>query len=264
MKGVLIDVQGTLIDDRERRPIPGTVEAVNRLYEAGVPFVLVTNNTKFESDVFRGMLREVGFCFDDGQYLDPLMVLDGVLPPCRVAAYGSKPFLETLQRRGYRLDFDRCDAVVVAIRPDFTNDDYAQMIERVMEGARLVGMHETSIYAKNGRRYPGVGAILRMVSFATGVRYDVVGKPSDAFYAEALRRLRLQAPQLRMEEIAMVSDDLVGDLMGARRLGMRTVLVFSGKIASEAEVADILREGADETAETAAVWLQRQTWKGAA
>ncbi len=263
VKGYMIDVQGTLIDDREKKPIGDAVRVIRNLHERGVPYVLVTNNTKRESADFQAYLRDQGFLFDEVQYLDPLMVLDRVVPPSPVAAYGSPLFLEVLEKRGYRLDFERPKAVLVAIREDFTNDDYARMIELVLGGAKLVGMHETSIYAKNGRRYPGVGAILKMVSFATGKPYEVVGKPSRAFYAEALKRLRRQDPSITYGETLMISDDLVGDLMEARALGMETVLVLSGKISSLEEVAEIVEKGADATAEDIAAWFETRR-KGAA
>ena len=263
VKGWLIDVQGTLIDDKEKKPIPGSVEAIAALRERGTPFVLVTNNTKYDSTAFRDYLRSLGFAFEDRQYLDPLMVLSRVVPPAPVAAYGSDAFLEVLQRRGYRLEKGRPEAVLVAIRPDFTNDDYAEMIEQTLAGAKLVGMHETSIYAKNGRRYPGVGAILKMVSFAAGRDYEVVGKPSVAFYEEALRLIRAQNPDLDGTDLGMISDDLIGDLIGAKKMGMETVLVLSGKIRSVAEVQERLEEGADAVADDFGAWFLKAR-KGAA
>ncbi|WP_201354395.1 HAD-IIA family hydrolase [Hydrogenimonas urashimensis] len=259
----MIDVQGTLIDDREKKPIEGAVDVIRRLQEENVPYVLVTNNTKQESERFQNYLREQGFLFSEGQYLDPLMVLDKVVPPTAVAAYGSSRFLEVLQKRGYALDYESPEAVLVAIKEDFTNEEYAQMIELVLEGARLVGMHETSIYAKHGHRYPGVGAILKMVSFATGKGYEVVGKPSRAFYTEALKRLQAQDASVTFSQTVMISDDLVGDLMEAKTMGMKTVLVLSGKIASVREVEAILEKGADSVAETVSTWFANEK-KGAA
>ncbi|WP_456382992.1 HAD-IIA family hydrolase [Hydrogenimonas sp.] len=256
LKGLLIDVQGTLIDDREKRPIAGSREVLGALKEEGVPYVLVTNNTKRESGEFRKFLRESGFVFEENQYLDPLMVLDRIVPPSPVAAYGSGPFLDVLKKRGYTFDFDRPEAVLVAIKPDFTNEEYAEMIECVLRGAKLVGMHETSIYARNGRRYPGVGAILKMISFATGKPYEVVGKPSRAFYAEALEKLKSQKAEIAPEEVTMISDDLIGDLMGAKTMGMRTVLVLSGKISSLSEVEGVVEEGADRVHETITEWFR--------
>ncbi|BDY12584.1 HAD-IIA family hydrolase [Hydrogenimonas cancrithermarum] len=249
----MIDVQGTLIDDRHKLPIPGALEALETINRNGIPFVLVTNNTKQESENFKAFLRDLGFSFGDGNYLDPLMVLEEMLPPTAVAAYGSSKFLELLQKRGYRLDFEHPDAVLIAIKEDFTNDEYAQMIELVLKGARLIGMHETSIYAKNGRRYPGVGAILKMISFATGADYDVVGKPSEPFFKKALQLLQRQDASITFADVEIVSDDLIGDLMGAKRLGMRTALVLSGKISSVDEVKPPLAKSADRVASDIAV-----------
>ncbi len=236
----MLDVQGTLIDDRKRLPIGSSVKLLEKFNEEGHPYILVTNNTKLESGEFKSYLRSLGFMFDDNQYLDPLMVLDRLLPPAPVAAYGSQPFLEVLEKRGYRLDFERPEAVLIGIKENFTNEEYAQMIELVLGGAKLIGMHETSIYSKNGRRYPGVGAILNMVSFATGAEYEVVGKPSPSFFKEALRLLQKQRNGLDFKDVEIVSDDLVGDLMGAMELGMHATLVLSGKIASVEEVKPLL------------------------
>jgi NagD protein len=159
-----------------------------------------------------------------------------------VAAYGAAAFLETLQNMGYKLDYKKPKTVLIAIKEDFTADEYAQMIEFLLSGAKLVGMHETSIYAKNGKRYPGVGAILKMLSFATSVSYDVVGKPSDAFYKEALKRIKEQDSSASFEKITMISDDVKGDLGGAKELGMKTIFVTSGKYRSADEIIPSIEE----------------------
>jgi len=250
VKGYMIDVQGTLIDDKQKRPIAGSIEAVEKLQKQRTPFVLVTNNTKQDSEKFKIYLRELGYLFDNAQYLDPLMVLDTILPPTSIAAYGTPQFLTLLKERKYRFDFKNPEAVLVSIKADFTNDEYAQMIELILSGAKLVGMHETSIYAKHGHRYPGVGAILKMISFATGCSYEIVGKPSLSFYTQALEKLRSQDESISFETVEMISDDLVGDLAGAKALGMKTSLVLSGKIASVEEVKSIVKNSADRVAKT--------------
>ncbi len=264
IKGFMIDVQGTLIDDIEKKPIEGSVEALSNLNEKGIPFVLVTNNTKRESRDFMAYLRRLGFQFSDRQYLDPLMVLNGVLPPCRIAAYGTQPFLQTLSKRGYLFEYDSPEAVLVSIKEDFDNEEFSQMIEALLAGAKLVGMHETSLYSKGGRRYPGVGAILKMLSFATGRGYLVVGKPSRKFYAEALKMLKEQDSRAEFENIVMISDDLTGDLRGAAQMGMKTALVLSGKLSSleeAGEMAGVWRP--DWVSKTAGEWFKLHE-KGAA
>ncbi len=147
---------------------------------------------------------------------------------------------------GYELDYENPQTVLVAIKEDFMPDEYAQMIEFLLNGAKLVGMHETSIYAKNNKRYPGVGAVLKLLEFATSVSYDVVGKPSEAFYKEALSRIQKQDKTLSFEKITMISDDVKGDLGGAKELGMKSIFVTSGKYKTAEEIVPFLEIKPDE------------------
>jgi NagD protein len=171
------------------------------------------------------------------------MLLESKVVKNSIAAYGADEFLNTLKQMGYVLDYNNPKTVLIAIKNDFSADEYAQMIDFLLSGALLVGMHETSIYAKNDKRYPGVGAILKMLEFATSTNYEVVGKPSNSFYAEALRKLQLQTNnQITFQDITMISDDVKGDLGGAKQLGMKTIFVTSGKYKTSQEIVPFLEE----------------------
>ena len=237
-----IDVQGTLISDSDKSPINGSIEFIDMLNKKNIPYMVVTNNTKKQSETFYNYLRDIGFDFSFDRYLDPLMLLESRVVKESVAAYGSQEFLDTLVGMGYKLDYKNPKTVLIAIKEDFNADEYAQMIDFLLGGATLVGMHETSIYAKNSKRYPGVGAILKMLEFATSVSYDVIGKPSDAFYGEALKTLKLQNPHAKFSDIVMISDDVKGDLGGAKELGMKTIFVTSGKYKTKDEIVPFLKD----------------------
>ncbi|MEA3331090.1 MAG: HAD-IIA family hydrolase [Campylobacterota bacterium] len=237
-----IDVQGTLISDSDKSPIRGSVEFVDMLNEREIPYMIVTNNTKKASVDFHNYLTSIGFNFSFDKYLDPLMLLDSRVQKGSVAAYGAEEFLKTLQKMDYTLDYEKPKTVLVAIKEDFSADEYAQMIDFLLSGASLVGMHETSIYAKNKKRYPGVGAILKLLEFATSVGYGVVGKPSEAFYNEALKMLQKQNPSAKFDEVTMISDDVKGDLGGAKEMGMKTIFVTSGKYKCADEIVPFLKE----------------------
>ena len=237
-----IDVQGTLISDSDKSPINGSIEFIEKLNREKIPYIVVTNNTKKDSKEFYDYLQSIGFDFPFAHYIDPLMLLEGRISKEGVAAYGSEEFLNTLQKMGYILEYTKPKSVLVATKENFTSDEYAQMIDFLLSGATLVGMHETSIYAKNSKRYPGVGAVLRMLEFATSSSYEVIGKPSIAFYAEALRLLQKQDAKASYEKITMISDDVKGDLGGAKELGMETIFVTSGKYKTEEEIVPLLEE----------------------
>jgi len=237
-----IDVQGTLISDTDKSPIRGSIEFIEKLNTHNIPYMVVTNNTKKASKEFYEYLQSIGFHFSFDKYLDPLMLLESRVDKTSVAAYGAKEFIETLEGMGYILNFTNPKTVLVATKENFMPEEYAQMIEFLLAGASLVGMHETSIYAKNDKRYPGVGAVLKLLEFATSSSYYVVGKPSLAFYNEGLQRLQLQDATATFEKIKMISDDVKGDLGGAKELGMETLFVTSGKYKTEEEIVPLLDE----------------------
>ena len=237
-----LDVQGTLISDSDKSPIRGSIEFINKLNEEKIPYMVVTNNTKKASQDFYRYLNSIGFNFEFDKYLDPLMLLDSRVDKKAVAAYGAQEFLETLVKMGYELNYENPKTVLVAIKEDFSSEEFAQMIDFILAGASLVGMHETSIYAKNNKRYPGVGAVLKLLEFATSCSYTVVGKPSVAFYEESLQGIKKQSKDAVFNDITMISDDVKGDLGGAKEMGIKTIFVTSGKYKTADEIVPFLDE----------------------
>ncbi len=237
-----VDVQGTLISDADKTPIVGSLEFIRSLNEQKIPYMIVTNNTKKSSSDFYEYLKSLGFEFEFSSYIDPLMILESCVSKDKVAAYGSEAFLQTIQKMGYILDYKNPKTVLVAIKEDFHADEYAQMIDFLLNGAELIGMNETSIYAQNAKRYPGVGGILKMLEFATSSSYKVVGKPSLAFYEEALNKLNKQDTNAKFNKITMISDDVKGDLGGAKEMGMKTIFVTSGKYKTAQEIIPSLKQ----------------------
>ena len=71
------------------------------------------------------------------------------------------------------------------------------------------------------------GAFVAGLEYAAGVEATVLGKPSPAYFEAALSALDAD-PELAW----MVGDDIEAD-MGAQKLGMRTVLVRTGKFRPE-------------------------------
>ena len=228
-----IDVQGTLISDNDKSPINGACELIERLNQKQIPYVVITNNTKIKSDEFLRVLKDKGLAIKDGAYIDPFCVLNKTISPCPVALFGASEFIATMQNIGYTQDFKSPRAVLIASWDKFSFDDFATINELALKGVPIIAMHETSIYKKNGRLYPGVGAIASMISYATGAKFSSIGKPSIGFYSAALELLKAQNPQAKFSDITIISDDATGDLYGAKELGMTTTLVLSGKIDRE-------------------------------
>jgi NagD protein len=233
-----IDVQGTIIDDINKMPIDGAIDFIDNLNKKNIPYMIITNNTKKSSKVFLNYLNEIGFNISQNKYLDPLMILKDIVKDKNIKAYGHDDFIKVLQDLDYVIDNEKPNSLIVAIKEDYTNEDYAKMIEYLLNGAKLVGMHQTTLYAKNSKRYPGVGAILEMLRFATLKDYEVVGKPSIPFYTKAFEKIGAKD----YKDITIISDDVKGDLIGAKNLGMKTIFVLSGKYKNSEEIIPFLKD----------------------
>lgn len=225
-----IDVQGTLLSDSDKNPINGACELIYHLNKEQIPYVVITNNTKAPSSDFLDTLRKKGLQIKDNAYIDPFCTLCKILPPTNTALFGANEFIRTMEKMGYMQDFKTPKAVLIASYDDFKFDEFATMNELILNGAKFIAMHETSIYKKNNKLYPGVGAIAKMINYATNADCTTIGKPSKAFYDEALRLINLQKNCIKFNDITIISDDAKGDLMGAKQMGMKTALVLSGKV----------------------------------
>lgn len=232
-----IDVQGTIIDDRHKEPIEGAITFVDYLNEHNIPYLIVTNNTK-KLD-FLDYLNTLGFNIDTAHYLDPLMVVQDAIKEKKVAVYGGEEFLNNIQTLGYSLEYEEPEAVLLSVKKDYNFEEFATINEFLLSGAKLYGMHSVSLYVNGGRRYVGTGALLEMFRYATSKEYTILGKPSTSFYTLAKSKLEaITQSSLEFKAITMISDDLKGDLMGAKVLGMQSALVLSGKIRSRDEIKE--------------------------
>jgi len=76
---------------------------------------------------------------------------------------------------------------------------------------------------------------MSMIKFAVNKDYEVVGKPSFSFYEKARELISLD-----FKDITVISDDMIGDLLGASKLQMKTSLVLSGKVRTKEEILSTL------------------------
>jgi HAD superfamily hydrolase (TIGR01458 family) len=97
------------------------------------------------------------------------------------------------------------------------------------EGARLVCLHKNRWWrvGLNEARLDA-GIFVAGLEYAAGVQAEVVGKPSAGYFLAALDELGAQPA-----DAVMVGDDVEADVGGAKAVGMRGVLVKTGKFEEE-------------------------------
>jgi HAD superfamily hydrolase (TIGR01458 family) len=116
--------------------------------------------------------------------------------------------------------------VILLGGPDerWTYDRLNTAFRRLLEGVPLVAMQRNRWWPTAAGPSLDAGAFVAGLEYAAGVEATVVGKPSPEIFEVASGR----AGAAR-DEAVMVGDDLDSDLRPARGLGMRTVLVRTGK-----------------------------------
>ena len=116
----------------------------------------------------------------------------------------------------------------------FSYMNLARAFEEIQMGASFYCLHKNKWWQTSRGPMLDSGAFVSGLEYATGVDATVLGKPSPSYFAAALDALDAEP-----ERTWLVTDDVEGDVRGARLFGMRTALVRTGKFRPETlEVAD--------------------------
>ncbi|MEU2286552.1 HAD-IIA family hydrolase [Streptomyces sp. NPDC013178] len=238
VRALLIDVDGVLTVSW--KPLPGTVEALRTVRDAGLGVALVTNTTSRTRASIARTLAEAGFPVDADDILTAPAVTAAHLaeryPRARCALLNSGDVREDLA--GVTLvDEDGGDVDVVVLGgagPEFGYAALDRAFGHLQRGARLVAMHRNLYWRTEDGLRLDAGAFVTGLEAAARVEAEVTGKPSPAFFAAALGHLGVGA-----REALMVGDDVESDVLAAQRAGITGVLVRTGKFLPETlEAAD--------------------------
>jgi len=227
--GYAFDLDGTVfLGDA---PLPGAIDTIRLIREAGRAVVFVTNNPLHTAEDYAAKLRGSGApatAADVVTATDALVsYLRSASPQARLLVLGETVLLETLAGAGFALTLEPTAADVVVVSFDRTFD-YAKLLAAYRAvrlcGARLVATNPDPYCPTPDGGLPDCAAMLAAVEACTGaVAEAVVGKPSAHMAAAILDRLRA-APG----RAAMVGDRLGTDMVMARSAGMAGILVLTG------------------------------------
>ena len=235
---LILDLDGCVWVGDE--PTPGAVEAVEALRSAGKRVAFVTNDPRRAGEDYVAKLWRIGIRAS----LDDVVTVGGAMQHVLAERHaGRTAFVigtESMHRHvtdaGLRVmngtDLaSRAEVVVVAGTDDLVHDDLRNAVLALSRGADFLATSRDPTYPTPEGPWPGTGAILAAVEYASGRRAAIVGKPEPQLFATALDRL---GPGRTL----VVGDRLDADVAAAARAGIDAALVLTGGTsAEEAETA---------------------------
>jgi len=244
VRALVLDADGVLL--YAGKPLPGAVAALDRLMAAAVPYRVVTNfSLAHRTTLAAGVSRQFG------RPIAPDAIITAASAAARhTAVHHPGRSLLVVASADARREWDGQRLVTPAEADDPATDVAAVVIgdagddlsfanldiafRRLRAGADFIAMHRNPWWVTPKGPTLDSGALVIGLEHALSRKATVTGKPSRVVFGEAIRELAAEvraggAPRLRRDEIAMVGDDLDADIGGARRVGLRGILVLSGK-----------------------------------
>ncbi len=241
----LIDVEGVLVRDKSYRPVPGAIAWLAGLSARGIGWRLVSNNTTHRPDDLVTALQRAGFAVTREHLVGALGTgLDWLRGAGHrrlgwLGAAEMRPWIESPGFQQVAADAPACDAVVLGVAPDLQLPDLDRALAWLRGGADLLCLHRNRFWLDaTGAARLGPGAWAAALTAAVpDARVVTAGKPEPAVYEQALKSLGGMP-----SEALFISDDPCTDLVAARRLGLSTVFVLSGKYPDREILASLPRD----------------------
>jgi HAD superfamily hydrolase (TIGR01458 family) len=255
MAAILLDVDGVL--HISGRPIAGAAAAVERLRADGHRLRFLTNNTTHSRAQLAEAIRGFGIELADDELQTTPVAAARVLAGKRVLALTMPAIRDDLE--GVELVGEHAEAVLLGGADEtaetnqvFSYMNLARAFAELEAGAELYCLHKNPWWQTSRGALLDAGAFVVGLEYATGAQAIVLGKPSATYFEAALEALDADA-----ERAWMVGDDVDADIGGAAALGVRTILVRTGKFRDDASAWSAQPEGIVDSIADVPDWLEQ-------
>lgn len=235
---LLLDLDGCVWVGDE--PTQGAPEAIAEVRAAGKSLAFLTNDPRRSPEEYVRKLWSLGLQASLEEVVTVGAAIQHLLAERRrgteVYVLGSPAIFRHVADAGMRVvnGTDRsahAELVVIAGHDDLHFSELRDAIQSVLAGADMIAANRDRTFPTADGLWPGTGAVVAALEYATSRRSSLVGKPGPQMFRTALDRLG-PGPAL------MVGDRLDADLAGASAAGLDGAIVLTGVTSRpEAEVA---------------------------
>jgi HAD superfamily hydrolase (TIGR01458 family) len=171
------------------QPLPGALEAVNRIRRAGLPIRFITNTTRTGKAGILARLSRMGLSIAANELLTPAVMARSAL-----TEGGLTPYLlvhPNLEEDFAGLPPGEREAVVIGDAAErFTYNSLNAIYRKLEHGAEFFALTANRNFKDDdGELSLDAGPFVRALEYASRRTAKVLGKPSPDFYALAVREL---------------------------------------------------------------------------
>jgi NagD protein len=230
IKSYLSDMDGVIV--KGSTLIPGAADFVHKLLAQEIPFLILTNNSRFILRDLQVRLRYMGLNIPTEAIFTSALATAQFLhdqnPNGRAFVIGESGLTTALHDIGYILTEQEPEYVVLGETTNYNFQTISQAIRFVLAGARFIATNPDVNGPGEGGIVPATGAVAALISAATGVKPYYIGKPNPLMMRSALRKLNAHS-----ENTVMIGDRMDTDIISGMESGLRTILVLTGVTARE-------------------------------
>jgi HAD superfamily hydrolase (TIGR01458 family) len=236
IKGILFDLDGVLYIGS--RAIEGAVEAVEKIRASGIPCRFVTNTSTLSLASLQQKINALGFAVSTEEIFSAPQAAVRYLqhqpdPVCRLllADDVKKDFGE------FRQSDTTADYIVVGdIGDAWSYSIMNEVFSCLMHGAKLIAIHKNRFWQTEHGLRMDIGGFIEGLEYTSGVKATIIGKPSADFFRLALADMGLEPNQA-----VIIGDDIDVDIGGGQQVGLKGILVKTGKYRQSYVAASAVR-----------------------
>jgi 4-nitrophenyl phosphatase len=230
----LFDLDGVLTAGKEKPVKLGGTKVINKIRASkGKRFFVLTNDSTDTVETVLGRLQKFDIPVKYEEILTSARLTAQYVakryPKGTYFLVGERGLEEELNREGLRRTRGKtADVVVVGLDRWLTYNKLDKAAEVARNGASIVACHYARLYMFKNRVAMAVGPIVKAIEYASEKKAVAIGKPSRLMF-----ELALEMAGCKAQDAVMVGDQEETDILGAKRMGITSIMVKTGVYSRE-------------------------------
>jgi HAD superfamily hydrolase (TIGR01450 family) len=224
-KALILDLEGTLVSSGT--PLPGSIELVDYMNKNNIPYCIITNTVSKTVDQMEQNIKDNGLNISKRCIINPMVVLNWFIKENGIKTYyfiGPDYLKELLIKSNV---FEKTPEYVIFCDFEHINCNFEllnKMFQYIKNGSKIITTSYSNYYISKNEYKMDTGIFVKMYETLVGEKSIIMGKPSNMIYKIALDKLKMEP-----KDVITVGDDVLTDISGGKEMGIKTILIKTGK-----------------------------------